>query len=127
MGHLPACADESSRKLKVMAFHFVSFCVLLCRNVDREVEIGIPSEPSRHDILVKLLARFPNTLSDADVRHCASVTHGYVGADLLAVCKEAAQAALKRCITAGVAGTHWGEGMSRRNDGDENSIHLLVV
>ncbi len=64
----------------------------------REVEIGIPSEAARLDILTKLLSKFPHRLSTSHILHCSSITHGYVGADLLAVCKEAAQAALKRCV-----------------------------
>jgi len=46
---------------------------------DREIEIGIPKEIDRKDILVKLLSQVPNDLKEDDFSKVASVTHGYVG------------------------------------------------
>ena len=54
---------------------------------DREVEIGIPTAPQRRDILRKLLAPVPHALEDADLDGVADAAHGYVGADLAAVCR----------------------------------------
>lgn len=54
---------------------------------DREVEIGIPTAPQRRDILRKLLAPVPHAVEDADLDGVADAAHGYVGADLAAVCR----------------------------------------
>lgn len=63
---------------------------------DREIEIGIPKEADRLDILQKLFARMPHSLADDDLRQVASVTHGYVGADLAALAREAGLLTLTR-------------------------------
>ncbi|KAI8908834.1 P-loop containing nucleoside triphosphate hydrolase protein [Powellomyces hirtus] len=63
---------------------------------DREIEIGIPSAPARLEILTALLASIPHTLLQTDVSDVAASTHGYVGADLAAVCREAGLKAIKR-------------------------------
>ncbi|KNC98972.1 AAA family ATPase, CDC48 subfamily [Spizellomyces punctatus DAOM BR117] len=56
---------------------------------DREIEIGIPSAEARLEILTTLLRRVPHTLTDSEISQIAASTHGYVGADLAAVCREA--------------------------------------
>lgn len=63
---------------------------------DREIEIGIPNETKRRDILQRMLRNMPHTLTTNEVHQVASVTHGYVGADLKALCREAALVALDR-------------------------------
>ncbi|XP_071787469.1 ATPase family gene 2 protein homolog A-like [Asterias amurensis] len=57
---------------------------------DREIEIGVPNAVERADILTKCLQRIPHTLTERDIVTVADTAHGYVGADLAAVCKEAA-------------------------------------
>ena len=69
-----------------------------CARAVREVEVGIPSAASRAAILTKLLSRLPSRVTQAHIVAAAACTHGYVGADLLAACKEAAQAALRRAV-----------------------------
>jgi AAA family ATPase len=64
----------------------------------REVEIGVPSVAARRDILTAVLRRFPHALADGVVAHCAAVTHGYVGADIVALVKEAAMSAVRRAV-----------------------------
>ncbi|KDO27722.1 hypothetical protein SPRG_07350 [Saprolegnia parasitica CBS 223.65] len=66
--------------------------------LDREIEIPIPSAADRLLILRKTLSRMPHTVSDQDLEAIASRAHGYVGADLSALCKEAALLALRRSI-----------------------------
>ncbi|KFP79409.1 Spermatogenesis-associated protein 5, partial [Apaloderma vittatum] len=56
---------------------------------DKEIEIGIPNAQDRLDILQKLLKRVPHSLTAAELAQLAESTHGYVGADLAALCKEA--------------------------------------
>lgn len=63
---------------------------------DREVEIAIPNATDRRDILRVALARLPHTVSDTELEALSGSAHGYVGADLAALCKEAALLALQR-------------------------------
>lgn len=66
---------------------------------DREIEIGIPDANARAEILVALLKRIPNRLTTAEVEHLASISHGYVGADLAAVCREAGLKTIHRVMS----------------------------
>jgi AAA family ATPase len=70
---------------------------------DREVEIGIPTETGRFDILQRMLNLIPNTLTTEELFSCASKAHGFVGADLKAVVQSAGLAALKRSLAAAPA------------------------
>ncbi|CAG8489786.1 13918_t:CDS:10 [Ambispora leptoticha] len=65
---------------------------------DREIEIGIPNADSRVEIFRTLLETIPNDLTNENVEKLAAKSHGYVGADLAAVCREAGLKALKRII-----------------------------
>jgi SpoVK/Ycf46/Vps4 family AAA+-type ATPase len=44
------------------------------------------------------LKKIPNTLTTEEISALASKSHGYVGADLAAICREAGLKAVKRCI-----------------------------
>lgn len=66
---------------------------------DVEIQVGIPSQSQRADILKVCLARYPHAISDAEIAETAERLHGYVGADIAALCREAALAALRRCGT----------------------------
>uniref|UniRef100_A0A7S2WD52 AAA+ ATPase domain-containing protein n=1 Tax=Mucochytrium quahogii TaxID=96639 RepID=A0A7S2WD52_9STRA len=63
---------------------------------DREIEIGIPNEQDRVEILKVHLAETPHTLATADISSFASTLHGFVGADIMALCREACWKALRR-------------------------------
>ncbi|KAG9036997.1 AAA+-type ATPase [Tulasnella sp. JGI-2019a] len=66
---------------------------------DREIEIGIPDASARLSILRVLLAKAPHTISDVDLESMANTsTHGYVGADLAAVVRQAGMTAIKRVL-----------------------------
>lgn len=65
---------------------------------DREVEIAIPNATDRLDILRVALARLPHRVSDDELQDLSGAAHGYVGADLSALCKEAALLALQRAF-----------------------------
>jgi AAA family ATPase len=65
---------------------------------DREVEIGIPRANDRLAILRVALRRLPHRLTDSELLELSSSAHGYVGADLGALCKEAALLALHRAF-----------------------------
>jgi transitional endoplasmic reticulum ATPase len=64
---------------------------------DREIEIGIPDEQGRLDILLIHTRGMPLT-EDVDLASIARVTHGFVGADLEALSKEAAIRSLRRIL-----------------------------
>jgi transitional endoplasmic reticulum ATPase len=63
---------------------------------DREIEIGVPDEESRLDILQIHSRGMP--LESVKLEQIAKVTHGFVGADLQALVKEAAIRAVRRVL-----------------------------
>ncbi|KAM6269636.1 ATPase family gene 2 protein homolog A isoform 2-T2 [Porphyrio hochstetteri] len=65
---------------------------------DKEIEIGIPNAQDRLDILQKLLKKVPHSLTAEQLVQLADSAHGYVGADLAALCKEAGLYALQRAL-----------------------------
>ncbi|NWI60802.1 SPAT5 protein, partial [Calyptomena viridis] len=65
---------------------------------DKEIEIGIPNAQDRLDILQKLLHKVPHSLTEVELAQLADSAHGYVGADLAALCKEAGLYALRRAL-----------------------------
>jgi len=64
---------------------------------DREIEIGIPDRNARKEIL-EIHTRGVPIAEDVDLDKLADMTHGYVGADLAALVKEAAMHALRRIM-----------------------------
>jgi len=62
---------------------------------DREIEIGVPNERGRREILEVHTRRMP-LADDVDIGRLASRTHGFVGADLESLMTEAAMDALRR-------------------------------
>jgi len=66
---------------------------------DREVEIGIPDRHGRLHIL-QIHTRGMPLAADVEVEKVAEITHGFVGADLEALAREAAMTALRRIFPA---------------------------
>ena len=64
--------------------------------LDRELEVPPPNAQARTSILKALFARMRHTLSDGEVSALAAKLHGFVGADLEALCQEAALRAVRR-------------------------------
>ncbi|MDP6781993.1 MAG: CDC48 family AAA ATPase [Dehalococcoidia bacterium] len=64
---------------------------------DREIGIGIPDKKGRLAILLIHTRGMP-LAPDVDLEKLASVTHGFVGADLEALCREAAMHTLRRFL-----------------------------
>lgn len=60
--------------------------------------VGVPSPKQRHDILLAHLSEMEHSLSEVQVQHLATATHGFVGADLAALCNEAALIRLRTHI-----------------------------
>jgi transitional endoplasmic reticulum ATPase len=64
---------------------------------DREISIGVPGREGRRQILSIHSRRMPLG-PDVDLEQLAEITHGYVGADLAVLCKEAGMVALRRLL-----------------------------
>ncbi|HPW72346.1 MAG: CDC48 family AAA ATPase [Methanothrix sp.] len=64
---------------------------------DREIEIGIPNRNGRLEVLYVHTRGMPLDES-LDLMEIADATHGFVGADLYALCKEAAMRTLERAL-----------------------------
>jgi transitional endoplasmic reticulum ATPase len=64
---------------------------------DREIEIGIPDKEGRLEIL-QIHTRGMPMADDVDLVQLANMTHGYVGADLAALAREAAMRALRKVL-----------------------------
>jgi transitional endoplasmic reticulum ATPase len=64
---------------------------------DREIEIGVPNKDGRLQIL-QIHTRGMPLAEDVNLKRLASVTHGFVGADLEALSKEAALHALRKIL-----------------------------
>jgi transitional endoplasmic reticulum ATPase len=61
---------------------------------DREISIPIPDRNGRREIL-EIHSRGMPLAGDVDVNRLAGITHGFVGADLEALCREAAMSRLR--------------------------------
>src|SRR6476661_2152985 len=64
---------------------------------DREIELGVPDKDGRLEIL-QIHARGMPLAKDVDLEKLADISHGFVGADLQALSKEAAMRALRRVL-----------------------------
>jgi transitional endoplasmic reticulum ATPase len=64
---------------------------------DREIEIGLPDRKGRHQVLMIHTRGMPLT-EEVDLEQISSRTHGFVGADIEALAKEAAMGALRRVL-----------------------------
>jgi len=64
---------------------------------DREIRIGVPDRNGRKEILQIHTRRMP-IAEDVDLDEIADITHGFTGADLAALCREAAMNALRRFL-----------------------------
>ncbi|HEY8599306.1 MAG TPA: CDC48 family AAA ATPase [Thermomicrobiales bacterium] len=61
---------------------------------DRELTIAVPNRPGRLEIL-QIHTRGMPLAADVDIDRLAALTHGFVGADLESLCREAAMVALR--------------------------------
>ncbi|HJS63352.1 MAG TPA: CDC48 family AAA ATPase [Nitrososphaeraceae archaeon] len=64
---------------------------------DREIEIGVPDKEGRFEIL-QIHTRGMPLSKDVDLEKLASMSHGFVGADLHALAKEAAMRSLRKVL-----------------------------
>ena len=97
---------------------------------DREIEIGVPNTQARLQIL-RIHTRAMPLAADVELKEIADHSHGFVGADLEALCQETGMIALRRfirdspsCVGAELARTDDGAG-SASPHGD--SLDSLIV
>ncbi|MEM4409214.1 MAG: CDC48 family AAA ATPase, partial [Candidatus Caldarchaeum sp.] len=64
---------------------------------DREIRIGVPDRNGRREILLIHTRRMP-LAEDVNLDELADITHGFVGADIAALTREAAMNALRRFL-----------------------------
>ncbi|MEJ2252612.1 MAG: AAA family ATPase [Candidatus Lokiarchaeota archaeon] len=64
---------------------------------DREIEIGVPDQNGRYEILLIHTRGMPLS-PDVDLKILAQKTHGFVGADIESLAKEAAMLAIREII-----------------------------
>lgn len=64
---------------------------------DREIAITAPDKEGRLEIL-QIHTRSMPLATDVDIKHIAEMTHGFVGADLASLCREAAMNAVREII-----------------------------
>jgi transitional endoplasmic reticulum ATPase len=64
---------------------------------DREIAIPIPDRSGRREML-EIHSRGMPLAGDVKLEHLAEITHGFVGADLEALCREAAMICLRRIL-----------------------------
>jgi transitional endoplasmic reticulum ATPase len=62
---------------------------------DREIEIGVPDKAGRNEI-VQIHTRNMPLAEDVDIKRLSDITHGYTGADISSLSREAAMKALRR-------------------------------
>ncbi|MCW1301883.1 MAG: CDC48 family AAA ATPase [Candidatus Parvarchaeota archaeon] len=68
---------------------------------DREIQIGVPDQKGRLEILKIHTRRMPldNSNKKVDLEYLSKITHGFVGADIEALVKEAAMNVIRRNIS----------------------------
>jgi transitional endoplasmic reticulum ATPase len=64
---------------------------------DREIEFGVPNVKGRKEIFLIHTRGMPLE-EDVNLDNYAEITHGFVGADIMAVCREAAMFALRKIL-----------------------------
>ena len=64
---------------------------------DREISISVPDKNGRLEILNVHTRGMPLS-DDVDLSYLADITHGYVGADMGALCREAAMSAIRKIM-----------------------------
>ncbi|EGD83153.1 ATPase AFG2 protein [Salpingoeca rosetta] len=91
---------------------------------DREVDVGVPNAMQRRQILRVLLRRFNHTCTDEDIDDVADRAHGYVGADLAAVCREAGLSIVRRAARTHSSNTNDGADDDGGDGGDGDGLTL---
>ncbi|KAG6335316.1 hypothetical protein ID866_3779 [Astraeus odoratus] len=86
------------REFEIGKYLTVAMLSALERWLTSSFHLGVPDAEARFAILQVLLSKAPHSISESGLRSVASRAHGYVGADLNAVVREAGTIAIKRWI-----------------------------
>lgn len=93
--------------------------------------LGVPSPAARLDILTTLLTDTPHSLTADDIHQVASRTHGFVGADLSALTREAGMKVIRRRLmdeqTEAGGIDHLSVQMQQNLNISKNARHLLTA
>jgi transitional endoplasmic reticulum ATPase len=89
---------------------------------DREIEIGVPNTQARLQIL-KIHTRAMPLASDVELAEIAEHSHGFVGADVEALCQEVGMIALRRFLSPVGADTR-GRPYVENGDADVSALHV---
>ncbi|XP_053475689.1 nuclear valosin-containing protein-like [Ictalurus furcatus] len=92
---------------------------------DREICLGIPDEGARLKIL-NTLCRKLKLPADFDFAQLARLTPGYVGADLMALCREAAMTAVNRVLLQQLEAGHMCQNTDVQNDDSAKSQDMSI-
>jgi hypothetical protein len=65
---------------------------------DREIEVAAPSPAARQSMLAATLSSMSHSVTEAQVHEVAALLHGFVAADVVGLCQEAAMAVLRRHV-----------------------------
>ncbi|MBD3351216.1 MAG: CDC48 family AAA ATPase [Candidatus Lokiarchaeota archaeon] len=65
---------------------------------DREIEIKVPNQQGRLEIMQIHTRNMPIENADKILKEFSKATHGYVGADIASLCRESAMVALRRYL-----------------------------
>jgi SpoVK/Ycf46/Vps4 family AAA+-type ATPase len=102
-GHIPSSSSSSSHIVVIAATNrpnAIDPALRRAGRFDREVSVNIPLLPSRLAILERLVEKMP-LAGDVDLHTIAAKCHGYTGADLSSLCREAAMKAINSMLIAG--------------------------
>ena len=84
-------------KVYICLFEAIDPALLKCGRFDQKIRIGIPNKKGRKEILQIHMKEMP-LATDVSLDDIAEITDGYVGADLLSLCKEAAMCSLRKVL-----------------------------
>ena len=105
------------RQHKWLVLHMTAFSMLYGIFISLNLTCaGVPSPKQRYDILLAHLSEMEHSLLEMQIQHLATTTHGFVGADLAALCNEAALICLRRNI-----------GVKKSSDDSDSNMTSIVL
>jgi transitional endoplasmic reticulum ATPase len=93
---------------------------------DREIEIGVPNTQARLQIL-RIHTRAMPLAADVDLAEIAEHSHGFVGADVEALCQEVGMIALRKYLSVGSGFSRTTPDVELRLKADATNERLLQV
>ena len=95
---------------------------------DKEVEVPVPSASDRKDIISLMFQKMKKvSLSEEEVNWVVQQTHGFVGADLVSMCREAGMRAIQRFKQNGELSVTIGDIKGALSEVSPSSLRDIVV